>query len=245
MRLICYPAAANPPTIRPARAERGWMDGGDKFAYRCLPLAIGNAHGWEILTPYTIEAEWNGGAGPADLVVWSVGHLESGRIFSHFGLGVLTFDVGYVFRTEAEMNLWVSGPTNDPKHGIAALSGIVETDWMPYSFSMNWRFTRPGRVRFEKGEPFCFFFPVGRGVVDTAEPEIRAMSSDPELAETYAHWRDSRMNFMQDMHQAGTRASAERWQKNYFRGQLPDGRPGAVAHQTKIRAKPFVDKSGG
>jgi Family of unknown function (DUF6065) len=30
--------------------ERAWMDATDqRFAYRCLPLNIANAHGWEIL----------------------------------------------------------------------------------------------------------------------------------------------------------------------------------------------------
>ena len=38
----------------------------------------------------------------------------------------------------------VQGPINRPKDGIAALPGIIETDWSPYSFTMNWMFTRPG-----------------------------------------------------------------------------------------------------
>lgn len=37
-------------TIRPAPLEREWMNGtNQRFAYRCLPLNIANAHGWEIL----------------------------------------------------------------------------------------------------------------------------------------------------------------------------------------------------
>ena len=35
------------------------------------------------------------------------------------------------------------------------LVGLIETDWLPFPFTMNWVFTRPGRVRLEKGEPFC------------------------------------------------------------------------------------------
>ena len=71
MRLIAYPTMAKRPPLRPARPERGWMDRSyEKFAYRCLPVAMANAHGWEILTPYTIEAEWNGGARVQDVQVW-------------------------------------------------------------------------------------------------------------------------------------------------------------------------------
>ena len=36
--------------IRPAPVERLWMDRtNERSAYRCLPLNIANAHGWEIL----------------------------------------------------------------------------------------------------------------------------------------------------------------------------------------------------
>jgi hypothetical protein len=246
MRLICYPTLPAKPLVRPARPERAWMDRSyEKFAYRCLPIAMANAHGWEILTPYTIEAQWNGGAQAQDVQVWSVGHIESGRVYSHFGEGVLTFDPGCVLRTEPGYNLWVTGPVNEPKDAIGALSGVVETDWAPYSFTMNWRFTRPGRVRFEKGEPFCFFFPVARGVVDTIEPEIRPMASDPELAEAYQGWVADRMSFSREMREPGTRANKEQWQKKYMRGLLPDGRSADGAHQTKVRPRPFAEPAEG
>jgi hypothetical protein len=244
MRLICYPTTAAKPLIRPARLERSWMDAtADKNAYRCLPLAMANSHGWEILAPYAMTAEWNGGPRRDDVAVWSVGHLETGRIYSHFGAGVLTFDPACMLRTEARVNLWVTGPANDPKDGIAPLSGVVETDWAPYSFTMNWRFTRPGRVTFRKGEPFCFFFPVMRAVVDETAPEIRPMSSDPDLEAAYKQWTASRTDFIREAEQPGTEASKQGWQKRYMRGLLPDG-SAAAAHQTRVRARPFVDGEG-
>ena len=30
----------------------------DRFAYRCIPLSIANASGWELLCPVTFEAWW-------------------------------------------------------------------------------------------------------------------------------------------------------------------------------------------
>jgi hypothetical protein len=41
---------------------------------------------------------------------------------------------------------------NSPKDGIAPLTGVIETDWLPYPFTMNWQMTRPGSVRFDKDE---------------------------------------------------------------------------------------------
>ena len=66
-----------------------------------------------------------------------------------------------LFRTEPGYDLMVQGPDQPAQGWIAPLTGIIETDWAPYTFTMNWMFTRPGQVvRFEAGEPFCHFFPV-------------------------------------------------------------------------------------
>ena len=49
MDLICYLHDGWDPDIRPAEPRRDWMDETpEAFAYRCLPLNIANAHGWEI-----------------------------------------------------------------------------------------------------------------------------------------------------------------------------------------------------
>ena len=72
------------------------------------------------------------------------------------------------------MNMWVTGPVNSFKDGIQPMSALLETDWMPYTFTMNWQVTRKRKwIRFEKGEPVAQVFPVPRGVVDDAEPELR------------------------------------------------------------------------
>ena len=60
MDLICYLHDGWEPAIRPAAPRRSWMDvTPEKFAYRCLPLDIANAHGWEILAPAGVHARWN------------------------------------------------------------------------------------------------------------------------------------------------------------------------------------------
>ena len=244
MKLICYPTSGPGPEIRPAPQTRDWMDNSrDRFAYRCLPLNVANSHGWEILCAGSFEASWNGGSGLEDV---TVRRLDDGPepALSHFGEGVLTFHVGYLFRTEPGHNLWVMGPPNRPKDGIFGLAGLIETDWAPYTFTMNWKFTRPGaRVTFEKGEPFCFFFPVGRGVVESVEPEIRSLDSDPETQRAFKAWVNSRVEFLGDLRVPGADATRERWQKNYFRGLSPDGDRQVRDHQTKLSPRPFADRT--
>jgi len=163
-----------------------------RFAYRCLPLAIANAHGWELLCPHETHAVWDGGEGlDAIRVTGAPGQLPSA--ISHFGHGVLTFHVPVIFRTEPGWDLMVSGPTNAPKDAIAPLSGVVETDWAPFSFTMNWRFTRSAqRVGFAAGEPFCHIYPVQRGVLEEVTPTILPLSAAPDLARRHREWSQSR-----------------------------------------------------
>ena len=158
---------------------------------------------------------------------------------------MLTFHLSCLFQTEKGYDLWVQGPVNAPKDGIAGLSGIIETDWSPYTFTMNWLFTRARTpVRFEKGEPFCHLFPVKRGEVEAIEPEMRLLSENPELKRDYEAWSASRRNFNDDLKRTGSDAQAERWQKLYYRGAGPTGeKAGPGDHRTRLRLKPFAKRA--
>src|ERR1700722_13319430 len=112
MRLILYPTSGIKPEFRPAPVTRPWMDAApEAFAYRCLPLNIANAHGWEVLCPSSFEAFWNGGGrtgGPRPIVAGIRPLDDAGWPgLSHFGCGVVTFHVGYLVRTEPGYDLWV------------------------------------------------------------------------------------------------------------------------------------------
>lgn len=241
MRLILYPTSGVAPPVRPAPATRPWMDATPEgFAYRCLPLNIANAHGWEFLCPSTVRARWRGGKEIASIDVEPI--EDKGWLpISHFGSGVLTFHVGYLARTEPGCDLWVSGPTNAPKDGIQALTGVVETDWTNATFTMNWLFTRADHwVTFEKGEPFCSFFPILRETVDTAEPEIRSLDEAPETRDAFRAWSKSRSTFSADLKTPGTKAREEKWQKDYYLGRVDETRR-AEAHRSKLRLPDFRD----
>src|SRR5262249_10365563 len=139
MKLICYPTSGTPPKIIPAPMERDWMDATSAaFAYRCLPLNIANAHGWFVLNEVPFVAEWNGDDALGAIRIEASAEGERLLGSSHFGHGVLTFAVTGLFRTEANYDLVVTGPINAVKDGIQPLTGIVETDWSPFTFTMNW-----------------------------------------------------------------------------------------------------------
>ena len=233
MKLICYPLNYIKNEMRPAPTNRDWMDRTtQKFAYRCLPLTMANAYGWEILCAASFEACWDGGAGTeAVRFDWGGGNPIAA---SHFGYGILSFYPGHLFRTEAGYDLFVTGPLNRPKAGISPLAGVVETDWSPYNFTMNWQFTAANRwVRFEKGEPFCTFFPVSRGLLERFDPEIRDLEDDPALKEQYMRWFEEREKVL------GSEEADGRWNKHYNQGRFPDGHKTASDHRTKQNLKPF------
>lgn len=112
------------------------MDGvvAGRFANRCLPLLIANQAGWFLLNNRAFEAEWKGERDQASLRIRYP--RGTGRCWasSHFGHGILTFSLPYLFRTSQGFDLMARGPANLPKDGIASLEGIVETSWAPWRY---------------------------------------------------------------------------------------------------------------
>jgi len=247
MRLTAYQIASTAPVLRPASPRREWMDATTRrFVYRCLPLTMANQHGWELLCPCSFEAMWTGGSSPDAVRIVLLGGAARALPEAHFGEGVLTFHPGYLFRTESPYAMMVTGPINSRKDGIAPLSGIVETDWLPFTFTMNWAFTRPGvPVRFDEGEPFCQVFPLDCAVAESVEPEIRMLSSEPGLKASYMGWSATRDAFNQGLNDPGSQASQEQWQRFYNRATLHTGEAADVQHhRTRLKLCPFAHAPG-
>jgi hypothetical protein len=242
MDLTCYLHPGWQPLIRPASARRDWMDDTpDSFAYRCLPLNIANAHGWELLNPCAFDAEWNGQSGTNAITIRpEPGGPTVGIATSLFGQGVITFHIPGIFRTPPGWNLWVGGSPNRPKDAIYPLTGVVETDWSPFTFTMNWRFTRPNhRIYFAVGEPICFIFPVQRAVLEDIAPKLAPIDAEPELLERFRDWSKARDAFHQRMSREPPRAGVDKWQKHYYRGVDLSERPQIGDHCTKLHLQPF------
>jgi hypothetical protein len=239
MQLECFTTMAEPPRMAPGRPERAWMDAfTGRAPYRCLPMTMANTTGWELLCPFAFTAEWNGGAGIDAIRITPDAPVKNpGRIvMSHFACGTLTFHTGYLFRTQPGWAVLAGGPPNQVKHGIQPLTGLVETDWLPFPFTMNWLFTAPGRIRFEKDEPFCFISVVEHGKLERFEPVIRTLESEPELKHEYEAWSASRAEFNQQLKAGDPETLKRSWQKFYFRGERLEGGK-APAHVNKRRLK--------
>lgn len=244
MYLKCFVFPGWEPRIRPASSKRDWMDmAPEAFPYRCLPLGIANSHGWDILNPCGFEVEWNGGMAVEDVIVRpDPGAREHEIPVALFGLGTVTIHIQGLFRTPPGWNIRVSGPPNSVKDGIAPLTGIIETDWAPYTFTMNWRLTRPGHaVRFEENEVIAHIFPVERKIIESVSPRFVPIDEDPELKASFEAWSRSRDAFQQHVREHPPEKPSDKWQKLYYRGLAPDGRCPVTDHQSKLRPREFAN----
>jgi len=201
---------------------------------------MANTTGWEILCPFGFSAEWNGGPAQTDITIKSDHPVQNMDHFvtSHFSRGVVTMHPQYLFRTPPGWGLIAKGSPNHVKDGIQPLEGLIETDWLPFPFTMNWIFTRPGRVKFEKGEPFCFIQPVEHRRVEQFEPVIRTLESNPVMQGQFEAWNRARTDFNQRLANFEPDAVKEAWQRYYFKGEVPEALGAAPeTHANKRRLK--------
>ena len=239
--LIAYRVqpGAGPPIV-PAPAARAWMDATDaRFANRCLPLLLANQAGWLILGAHDLRVTWGGGDAIEDMRIEYLAGPPDRPASSHFGSGILTWNLPYLFRTPPGYNLLVRGPANRPKDGVSPLEGLVETDWAVATFTMNWQITSAHlAITFAAGEPICMIVPQRRGELESFEPLLDDLASAPDLSRGYAAWSASRAAFNRQLRNATAPTVREKWQRHYFNGTAPGG-PAAPEHQRKLRLRNF------
>lgn len=228
MKIIAYPTTNTPYKIQPANSRRAWMDvAANKNPYRCLPLSMANAWGWEVLSPSHFTAEWNGNRGPGDVKITHIAGSHGAA--SHFGEGTITWHTGYIFKMPYPYGLYVTGAPNNPVPNVIPLSGVVETNWLAYTFTMNWKFTQPGSFEVKIGDPICQLFPIDLTTFDNLEIEMRTLHEpeSKEFHDEYWNWNINRLKYMSEQ-RAGLHG-ADVWQRHYFRGVYPaivtDGEP--------------------
>lgn len=222
--------------IEPAPAGRDWMDANHGHASKCLPITIANVAGWVIRSPVTFTATWQGGThkGSTGFVFSDPYERFTSAITDHFGQGIITFNLPWLFKTSRPgVGLRVCGLPNDPRFNVTALEGYVETDWLPFTFTMNWKISKPGvPVTFAKGDPVCFITPATLDFVEAARPVVKRLDDDPEVAAAYREWDDLRRKFNADP----TRASGD-WQK-FYHGSGGLACP-PETHRTALKVRPF------
>lgn len=249
MKLTAYKISKNAMSISPGVKTRKWMDNSvNKYAYRCLPLQIANTFGWDICLIENIIVSWNGGNEQKDLQVNFESINEKPCADSVFGMGIVTFHTGMIFVTDPGWDMYVTGIPNMPV-SIYPLTGIVETDWLQFTFTMNWQLLAPGTFKLTAGTPICRIFPIPHDY--EIDAVITDLSDNPELAKNYAISADTRRRKVADVRQAYAenrdvgdvkigKPSTE-WEKNYYRGVDRNGKK-QYNHHVRRDFPPFKEK---
>jgi len=173
--------------LRPSPARRFWMDG-VPYAYQCLPMVMANQWGWQVLCPTDVRVTWNGDPSPAGLRV-EVDPRYAVAIKSQFGVGIVTFSLPWLFRTSPGWDLYAKGPGNRWKWNCVPLEGIIETWWLNYTFTMNWKLVEPGVVEFAKGESLCQLLPVPHNTFENSKAQEALLGeAEPKALEELWHW---------------------------------------------------------
>jgi hypothetical protein len=185
------------PKIYQSSAKRDWMDASsDKHPYTCIPIVRANSHGWEMRLPHDVTVTWDGSESKYGLKILEGQYENKTREMvcaSLLGHGVLTFYTWYLIKTPEPYNLYVTGAPNQLVKGAVPLTGVVETHWSPYTFTMNWKIRYKNRpVTFKAGTPFVHFFPVNSVVLEEFNPVYKDIKNH-ENFESYKIWSKSRM----------------------------------------------------
>jgi Family of unknown function (DUF6065) len=211
--------------IEPAPSKRDWMDDTyKKIAYRCLPLIAANMAGWVVRCPATFTAVWNGKMDNRGVEIrYADGFQQlTGTAISHFGSGVLTFVLPWLFRTSPGIGLLLRGLANHVKADAVPLDAVIETDWSPYTFTMNWKMVRGGvPVEFKKGDPVCMVQPFPLELLEQVDCSFEPFEAAPaEIRQGFHDFVNRRSSNI-----AVAPQGQYETQRDYFAGRYPDGSP--------------------
>ncbi len=209
--------------LRPSPARRFWMDQGP-YAYQCLPLVVANQWGWQILCPTDVRATWDGSPDPKGVQV-EVDPQYATVIKSQFGSGLVTFSPPWLFRTSPGWNIMIKGPGNRFKFNCMALEGVIETWWLNYTFTLNWKIVEPGTVEFSKGESLGQLVPIPHATFDGSAAIEAPLSDEPEISADLMRWQEERHK----------RASAPVTTHHLYRKA-----EGVEDHLVKVGVPPFI-----
>ena len=184
--------------IRRPSKKRDWFSAD---FYRCLPLSIANQYGFEILSPFSFNAIWDGSNSNDGITFTFFDSPENLlnnnlRISTHFGHGIITFDSSWTFRTPKGVNLMTMNPSNHIISNITVMSAVIETDNLQRDFTLNLKIQEPHKlVSIKAGEPITTLLPVQRYFQDNFKLQYaEEILSEEQIIPELQTWSDSHLH---------------------------------------------------
>lgn len=227
-------------TIEPAAKARDWMDqSSGKYAYNCLPLVVANQLGWVVKAAPSFSLIWDGG-NQKDAIKFNFDQSApemSQFVVSHFGQGIISFKLPWVFRTDPGIGLMVRGPSNQWLDGAHALDGFVESWGLESTFTMNWKVTVPGvTVYFPNHFPFCQILPYEIATLNNYTCARKPISENKGLEVKYTKWLNRRKETLKNLFSG--KKTSNYYEKNYVKGLDVEGEK-VEGHLKKLNLSEF------
>jgi hypothetical protein len=183
--------------LSPIEKKRDWFT---PHFYKCLPLTIANQYGYVVKSEYDMTLEWNGGDTIYDISCISSENEEVmktlyPKISSHFGSGILTVNIPFIFRTSPGVNLMTINPPNYQLPGLTVMSGSVETDNLRYTFSINLKINLINtKIFIPKGYPLAAIIPVKRNFIESFTiVDLEDIFSSKLIDEEFTAYEDQKL----------------------------------------------------
>jgi hypothetical protein len=158
--------------------------------YKCLPLSIGNMQGFIFSLPFSLHIFWNGGNKPEDLTIeygddLNLYHnLNFVYAKSEFGSGILTIHFPLTLKTPPGINLMTIAPPNFPTPGLSPMTGVVESDNIRFSFTVNLKVDLANvGINISPNYPLVGMIPIPRYFCDSFELKSAFDIFDKEVVE--------------------------------------------------------------
>lgn len=153
--------------------KRDWFT---SHFYKCLPLSIANMQGFAFSSPFSFDIFWNG-ENKTDSISFNIYNdskihnfekMMQVSVSSEFGYGIFTMHFPLILKTPPDVNLMTIAPPNYPLSGISPMSGVVETDNLSFTFTLNFKINLPNTlIKIEKNYPLMGIIPIPRHYCDS------------------------------------------------------------------------------
>jgi hypothetical protein len=164
--------------------KRDWFN---SHFYKCLPLSIGNMQGFVFSLPYTIILLWNGKKGIEDLSIQVDNDFKNNSFIfpsSEFGNGILTIHFPLTLKTPPGVNLMTIAPPNFPLFGLSPMTGVIESDNIRFTFSLNIKVDVANtKIIIKRDTPLIGMIPIPRYYCDSFELKNAYDIFDKEIVE--------------------------------------------------------------
>lgn len=207
--------------ITSAPLKREWLNKPEqKYGYQCQPMVAANQMGWHILSSSEIIINWNGGQSTKDVFIQEVNSdINYNSVASHFSVGIVTFSFPFVIKTPPGWGIWVGPPSNEWINNMEGLQGIVETNWLPFTFTMNWKILEENKtIVIPKHFPIAKMVPFPLNLNEKINLVHKDLVDYPDFNKKYKDYSNSRSQFNKHLKEIPNNPDSSTVQGFYKRG---------------------------